>query len=55
MHWTLIFEVLYFSLCQVFQSINLEPYDLSVDLLDVHAVCIDIYRNLTSVLTSYKP
>ena len=23
---------------QVFESINLQPYDLSVDLLDVHAV-----------------
>ena len=33
----------YFSHLQVFAMLNLTPYDLSVDTLDVHAVCTKNY------------
>jgi hypothetical protein len=36
------------TLNQVFEEMNLSAYDLTVDMLDVHAVCA--YRSLDSVI-----
>lgn len=36
------------TLNQVFEEMNLSAYDLTVDMLDVHAVCV--YRSLDSVI-----
>jgi len=40
---------------QVFSSLNLTAYDLSVDMLDVHAVSITWYQHVLSIVSLQSP